>query len=41
MGSDASFALGEPKLGGEDAGAIELFDPGTGFLHDLPAGSQT
>jgi hypothetical protein len=41
MGSDASFALSQPKLGIDDSTAIELFDPATGFLHDLPAGIQT
>ncbi len=41
MGSGASFALGQPKLGGDDVTTIELFDPGTGFLHDLPGGIQT
>ena len=37
MGSDASFSLGPPKLGGDDGTAIELFDPATGFV----AGIQT
>ncbi len=41
MGSGASFALSQPKLGGDDGTTIELFDPATGFLHDLPAGIQT
>ena len=41
MGSDASFALSQPKLGGDESTAIELFDPSTGFVHDLPAGIQT
>jgi hypothetical protein len=41
MGSDASYALSQPGLGGDDSGAIELFDPSTGFLHDLPPGIQT
>jgi hypothetical protein len=41
MGSDASFALSQPKPGGDEGTAIELFDPATGSLHDLPAGIQT
>jgi anti-sigma factor RsiW len=41
MGSSASFALSQPKLGGDDGTTVELFDPATGFLHDLPAGIQT
>jgi hypothetical protein len=41
MGSDASLALNRTTLGGEDGTAVELFDPATGFLHDLPAGVQT
>jgi len=41
MGSDASLALSQRSLGGEEGTAIELFDPATGFLHDLPAGVQT
>jgi hypothetical protein len=41
MGSDASSALSQPKLGGDDGSAIELFDPATGFVHDQPAGIQT
>jgi len=41
MGSDASFALTQPKLGGDESTATELFDPGTGFLHELPTGIQT
>jgi anti-sigma factor RsiW len=41
MGSDASLALIHPGLTGQDASVIELFDPATGFLHDMPAGVQT
>jgi hypothetical protein len=42
MGSDASLALGQPAAAGEDSGAnIELFDPATGFLNEMPAGVQT
>jgi hypothetical protein len=41
MGSDASLALRQPTVSGQDATVIELFDPATGFLHDLPAGVQT
>ena len=41
MGSDASFALSQPKVGGDEGTAIELFDPSTGFQHDLPVGIQT
>jgi hypothetical protein len=41
MGSDASLALRQPTVSGGDATVIELFDPSTGFLHDLPAGVQT
>jgi hypothetical protein len=42
MGSDASFALSQPKLGGDESTATELFDPAAGsFLHDLPAGIGT
>jgi hypothetical protein len=41
MGSDASLALRQPALNGDDGAAIELFDPATGFLHDTSAGSQT
>ena len=40
MGSDASIAISQPKPG-DDGAAIELFDPATGFLHDLPAGIHT
>jgi anti-sigma factor RsiW len=39
MGSDAWFTLSQPRF--DDGTAIELFDPGTGFLHDLPAGIET
>jgi hypothetical protein len=41
MGSDASLAFNRTTLSGEDSTVIELFDPATGFLHDLPAGVQT
>jgi hypothetical protein len=41
MGSDASLALSQPTLSGDDGTVIELFDPATGFLHDMPAGVQT
>jgi hypothetical protein len=41
MGSDASLALLRPGLTNQDATVIELLDPTTGFLHDLPAGVQT
>jgi hypothetical protein len=41
MGSDASLALIHPELTGQDASMIELFDPATGFLHDMPTGVQT
>jgi hypothetical protein len=41
MGSDASLALSRPTLTGQDGAVIELFDPATGFLHDLPSGVQT
>jgi hypothetical protein len=41
MGSDASLALSQSTLSGRDGAAVELFDPATGFLHDMPAGVQT
>jgi anti-sigma factor RsiW len=41
MGSDASLALSRPTVTGQDGTVIELFDPATGFLHDMPAGVQT
>jgi anti-sigma factor RsiW len=41
MGSDASLALSQPTVTGQDNTAIELFDPATGFLHDMSAGVQT
>jgi hypothetical protein len=41
MGSDASIAITQPKPGGDDGAAIELFDPATGFLPDPPVGIHT
>jgi hypothetical protein len=41
MGSDASLAFSRSTPGGEDAAAIELFDPATGFLQDMPVGVRT
>jgi anti-sigma factor RsiW len=41
MGSAASLALSQTTISGEDGTVIELFDPATGFLHDLTAGVQT
>lgn len=41
MGSDASLALSKPAVSGEEGAAVELFDPATGFLHDVTPGTQT
>ena len=41
MGTDASLALSRPGVSNEDSAAVELFDPATGFLHDIVPGAQT
>jgi anti-sigma factor RsiW len=41
MGSDASFTLNQPSSASETSFLPELFDTGTGFLHDLGEGLGT
>jgi hypothetical protein len=41
MGSDASLALGDPRIPGDAGFLPELFDPATGFLRDLGEGLRT
>jgi hypothetical protein len=41
MGSDASLALSKPAVSGADGATVELFDPSSGFLHDIVPGPQT